>query len=136
LFRWDVVDVGFPTCFNITNTQAFPRIVFLIQMPMLSFTGPLTKVLVTNGNTEGSKKLEIIDLEDPTNVCQPSFLADYPFDVQGASGGLLTNNNALICGGLVHFESHDDCFAINDNGIINGPRLVLITGKSFTGNYP
>jgi hypothetical protein len=66
---------------------------------LLSFTG-LTKVLVTTGIVVGSLKIEIIDLEDPTNVCQPSFMADYPFDrVQGASGGLLTNNNALICGG-------------------------------------
>jgi hypothetical protein len=59
---------------------------------LLAFTEPLTKVLVTNGRYVGSKQLEIIDLEDPTNLCQPSFLADYPIDtVQHASGGLLTN---------------------------------------------
>jgi hypothetical protein len=68
--------------------------------------------------------MEIIDLDDPTNVCQPSFLADYPFDeVEGASGGLLTNNNALICGGWGS-EILDDCFAINENGITNGSRLT------------
>jgi hypothetical protein len=90
------------------------------------FTEPLTKVLVTTGYYEGSKKIEIIDLEDPTNVCQPSFLADYPIDqVSGASGGLLTNNNALICGGKVDGERLDDCFAINENGIKNGSRLTL-----------
>jgi hypothetical protein len=89
---------------------------------LLSFTG-LTKVLVTIGDVEGSKKLEIIDLEDPTNVCQPSFLADYPIDqVYAASGGLLTNNNALICGGF-GIKSLDDCFAINENGIKNESRL-------------
>jgi hypothetical protein len=66
---------------------------------LLSFTG-LTKVLVTTGFDTGSKNTEIMDLSDPSNVCQPSLLADYPLDrVQGASGGLLTNNNALICGG-------------------------------------
>jgi hypothetical protein len=93
---------------------------------LLSFTGPLTKVLVTTGRWEGSKKIEIIDLDDPTNVCQPSFLADYPFDeVYGTSGGLLTNNNALICGGWDNDGSErlDDCFAINENGIKNGSRL-------------
>jgi hypothetical protein len=93
---------------------------------LLSFTEPLTKVLVTTGLEEGSKKMEIIDLDDPTNVCQPSFLADYPFDeVIGASGGLLTNNNALICGGWDNDGSErlDDCFAINENGIKNGSRL-------------
>jgi hypothetical protein len=67
---------------------------------LLSFTGPLTKVMVTTGLHVGSKKIEIIDLKDPTNVCQPSFMADYQIDeLTGASGGLLTNNNALICGG-------------------------------------
>jgi hypothetical protein len=90
----------------------------LIQNTFLSFTGPLTKVLVTTGVNEGSKKIEIIDLNDPTNVCQPSFWADYPFDrVHSASGGLLTNNNALICGGVWGSERLDDCFSINHNGI-------------------
>jgi hypothetical protein len=93
---------------------------------LLSFTGPLTKVLVTTGFDVGSKKIEILDLDDPTNVCQPSFLAEYPMDtVSGASGGLLTNNNALICGGYdwVGFERLDACFAINENGIKNGYRM-------------
>jgi hypothetical protein len=70
--------------------------------------------------------MEIMDLEDPTNVCQPSsFLADYPIDivVRGASGGLLTNNNALICGGRAGSKRLDDCFSINHNGIKNGSRL-------------
>jgi uncharacterized protein YaaQ len=89
---------------------------------LLSFTG-LTKVLVTTGVDQGSKKLEIIDLEDPTNVCQPSFLADYPLTrVQGASGGLLTNNNTLICGGVTDVRL-DDCFSINNNGIKPSSRL-------------
>jgi hypothetical protein len=85
---------------------------------LLSFTG---LVLVTTGKDLGSKKMEIMDLEDPTNVCQPSFLADYPINrVEGASGGLLTNNNALICGG---YERLDDCFSINHNGIKTTARL-------------
>jgi hypothetical protein len=92
---------------------------------LLSFTGPLTKVtrtkvLVTTGFDGGSKKNEIIDLADATNVCQPSSLmAEYPLDrVQGASGGLLTNNNALICGGVYVSENDrlDDCFSINEGG--------------------
>jgi hypothetical protein len=80
---------------------------------------------MTTGYDVGSKKMEIIDLSDPTNVCQPSFLADYPFDrVEGASGGLLTNNNALICGGWDNTERLDDCFAINENGIKKPTRLT------------
>jgi hypothetical protein len=91
---------------------------------LLSFTGPMTKVLVTTGTGIGSKQMEFMDLEDPTNVCQPSsFLADYPIDVYAASGGLLTNNNALICGGTAGSKRLDDCFSINHNGIKNGSRL-------------
>jgi hypothetical protein len=84
---------------------------------LLSFTGPMTKVLVTAGIGVGTKKIEIIDLKDPTNVCQPSFLADYPIQVEQPTGGLLTNNNALLCGGGGGSERHADCFSINQNGI-------------------
>jgi hypothetical protein len=93
---------------------------------LLSFTG-LTKVLVTTGYGEGSKKMEIIDLEDPTNICQPSFLGEYPIDeVYGASAGLLTNNNALICGGYSDgtWEFLDDCFAINENELTATAKLL------------
>jgi hypothetical protein len=96
---------------------------------LLSFTG-LTKVLVTNGHDKGSKKMDIIDLSDPTNVCQPSFLvADYPNFV-GAGAGLLSNNNALlICGGS-NPRKLDDCFAINNNGIIQQSAIRLTKPRS------
>jgi hypothetical protein len=87
---------------------------------MVYFTG-LTKVLVTAGKDEGSKKIEVIDLIDPTNVCQPSGFENYPFDqVVGASGGLLNNNIALICAGSTVDPDRisDDCFAITENSII------------------
>jgi hypothetical protein len=86
---------------------------------LLSFTGPMTKVLVTTG---GSKKNEIVDINNQTNVCVPKLWADYPLDkVQGASGGLLTNNNALlICGGGVGPGSLDDCFSIGINSNPHG----------------
>jgi hypothetical protein len=103
----------------------------LIQNILLSFTG-LTKVLVTTGYGEGSnsKRMEIIDLEDPTNVCQPSFLGEYPIDVvRGASAGLLANNNALICGGIDwtsswEFQFLDNCFAINENELTSTAKLL------------
>jgi hypothetical protein len=87
---------------------------------LLSFTGPMTKVLVTTGADVGSKKNEIVDLNNPTNVCQPKFWANYPLDqVHGASGGLLTNNNALICGGKGS-DILDDCFSIGINSNPHG----------------
>jgi hypothetical protein len=88
---------------------------------LLSFTGPMTKVLVTTGADVGSKKNEIVDLNNPTNVCQPKFWADYPLDkVYAASGGLLTNNNALICGGRTGSGRLDDCFSIGIYSIPHG----------------
>jgi hypothetical protein len=93
---------------------------------LLSFTG-LTKILVTTGLTDGNTKIDIVDLNDPSKVCQPSILDEYPIDaVTGASGGLVNNNIALICGGL-NFSSRerlDDCFAITDNAI---EALVKLT---------
>jgi hypothetical protein len=92
---------------------------------LLSFTG-LTKVLVTTGIDRGSKKMEIIDLSDPTNGCQPSSFLEYPIDkVRSASGGLLTNNNnALICGGKGKgTEKLDHCFSINENGLTATAKL-------------
>jgi hypothetical protein len=89
-------------------------------MLLLSFTG-LTKVLVTSGFNEISDKIEVIDLSDPSNVCQPAVLDDYPIDrVASASGGVLNSNIALICGGFRYSspgERLDDCFAINDNAV-------------------
>jgi hypothetical protein len=98
---------------------------------LLSFTG-LTKVLVTTGFDVGSKKIEIIDMADHTNVFQPSFSDDYIFDeVAGASGGLLTNNNALICGGF-GTEILNDCFSINEKGI--KPRANLTLPRAYAGS--
>jgi hypothetical protein len=81
---------------------------------------------MTTGLGQGSKKMEIVDLADPTNVCQPSFLDEYPkYSVKGASAGPLINNNALflvICGGFA-FERLDDCFAISENGLTATTKL-------------
>jgi hypothetical protein len=84
---------------------------------LLSFTGPKA-VLVATGPGPWSNNNEVIDLQDPTNVCsQSSKLADYPLDnVVSASGGLLLNNIVLICGGSINSQIIDDCFAITENG--------------------
>jgi hypothetical protein len=80
---------------------------------------------VTTGTNIGSKKIEVIDLSDSSNVCQPSVLADYPLDkVEGASGGLLNNNVALICGGDNFPTIHDDCFPITANAIEASVKLT------------
>jgi hypothetical protein len=92
---------------------------FLLQK-MFSFT-VRKMVMVTTGKDWGSKKTELIDLADPSKVCQQSGLEDYRFDkVYSASGGLLNNNVALICGGYRYAWStpkQGKCFAINDGNV-------------------
>jgi hypothetical protein len=94
----------------------------------------------------GSNKIEVIDLANSTNVCQPSVLADYPLDAMEASGGLLNNNIALICGGYAYPTIHDYCFAITANAIeasvkLTKPRSaaasVVVNGTTLwiTGGY-
>jgi hypothetical protein len=104
------------------NSQIYYKNIF--QGRLFSFTG-MTKILVVNGQNVGSKKMEIVDLSDPTNVCRPSFLDEYPLDrVIAASGGLLTNNNVLmICGGRLQKLKTilDDCFSITAE---NGPTTT------------
>ena len=63
------------------------------------FMHPLGKLLVTTGYPyENGQKSEIIDLPNPGSVCED--LPDFPIQVGAASGGLLLNNQPLICGGL------------------------------------
>jgi hypothetical protein len=88
----------------------------------------MTKVMVTTGYDEGTKKIEVFDLLDPSNVCQPLIVEDYPLDnVYGASGGLLDNNIALICGGEMNQHPYpilDDCFAFTDNTVEANLKLA------------
>ena len=63
------------------------------------FMHPLGKLLVTTGYPyENGQKSELIDLLNPGSVCED--LPDFPIQVGAASGGLLLNNQPLICGGL------------------------------------
>jgi hypothetical protein len=83
------------------------------------FTGR-TKLLVTTGWHEGSKKIEVLDLSNPTNVCQPSVLDDYPIDLVKSSVGCLVNHITLICGGSYTKPDTvrlDDCFAITGDAV-------------------
>jgi hypothetical protein len=78
--------------------------------------------------------MEVVDLSDPSNVCRPSVLDDYPIDyVAGASGGLLNNKLALICGGYKRappFNKLDDCFAITHNAVEANVKLTQARSES------
>jgi hypothetical protein len=75
-------------------------------------TGGLTSTSVQRGliHYAASVKSEVIDLEDASNICQD--LEDYPFQVQGAVGGLLNHGDPLpmICGG---YPDTNVCYVLN-----------------------
>jgi hypothetical protein len=102
------------------------------------------KLLVTTGLPKKvSAKSEVIDLDDPENVCQD--LDDYPIQLSAASGGLLNSIHPLVCGGL---SSTKDCHVIGQVGVqtemltnryyfssipLNNTHLMLTGGFSITG---
>jgi hypothetical protein len=63
--------------------------------PVFNFQG-LTKVLVTTGFYDGSNKIEVIDLANSANECQPSVSVDYPYNlVSGLSFHFVLNNSGF-----------------------------------------
>jgi hypothetical protein len=68
--------------------------------------------LVTTGYpTSTSVKSEVIDLQDPSNICQT--LEDYPIAVGGAVGGFLNQGDPLVCGG---YPDTNVCHVVNQPG--------------------
>jgi hypothetical protein len=105
------------------------ELVFLKKCCFLLKGAAADKASGYNWSVEGTKKIELIDMDDPTNVRQPSScLKEYPKDnVMAATGHLLTSNNSLICGGIDDIfdnEILDDCFSINENGIEATAKLL------------
>jgi hypothetical protein len=83
---------------------------------------------VTTGGEVGSKEMQIIHLTDPSKVCSLSFSAEYPnYRVAGASGGLLSSNNTMMCGGVAYDGNPptklSECFIITDSAIVASARL-------------
>jgi hypothetical protein len=68
--------------------------------------------LVTTGApTSTSVKSEVIDLQDPSNICQT--LEDYPIAVHAAVGGFLNQGDPLVCGG---WPATNVCHVVNQPG--------------------
>jgi hypothetical protein len=58
-----------------------------MDVSLLYFMVP-GKLLVTTGHPSADAvKSEVIDLEDPSNICQP--LEDFPIELTASTGGLL-----------------------------------------------
>ena len=92
---YDSVIFSASRCYTILLGVFLIRYVELVYL----FMHPLGKLLVTTGYPyENGQKSEIIDLLNPGSVCED--LPDFPIQVGAASGGLLLNNQPLICGGL------------------------------------
>ncbi len=72
------------------------------------------KLMVTNGfdDTYQVTETEVIDLENPNNICDP--LPDYPFGVDGATGVLLDGKTPIVCGGeFITYAQSNQCFKLD-----------------------
>ena len=57
-----------------------------------------------------SNRTEVIDLENPNNVCED--MAPNSNLLNHFSSGLINNNLPLVCGGLSQYNYFNDCFVI------------------------
>ena len=86
---------------------------FLLLLPLVNCEG-LDHIFVATGdpNVE-SVKTEVIDVNNPLNVCNG--LPDYPLTLDGASGGLVDDfgeKYPIVCGGYYYGEYFDTCVAV------------------------
>jgi hypothetical protein len=68
--------------------------------------------LVATGSTSSTTVIEVIDLEDASNICQK--LEDYPIGVYAAVGGFLNQGDPLVCGG--GYPITNVCHVVNQPG--------------------
>ena len=82
-----------------------------------------------------SSKVEIIDIENPSNIC--SQLKDYPLALQKAMGSLNSDGKPLICGGCASKTLYSTCYTYeNDTWIMFTPmNFERCTGAFSTGNW-
>ncbi len=90
----------------------------IAMCPLFSVTAePVTKLLVTTGwlGNYATDNTEIIDLENPDNICED--FSPYPISrgTSGAVGGLLSNGKPFICGGEYEYIK---CFYLDNNTTI------------------
>ena len=74
----------------------------------------IDSILVASGDGESveSKKIEVLDLKNPENIC--SDLPELPKAINGAVGGLVKNQYPIICGGWIEDEVQKDCYIIGE----------------------
>ena len=92
-----------------------------------------TKLLVVGGLTPSGRtnEVEVIDLEISSTTCEN--VANFPFALSGAVGGLKDVSNPLICGG---YPYNKDCYLLNDDGeweafgLMNEMRLYAALSQS------
>ena len=83
-----------------------------------------------------SSKVEIIDIENPSNVC--SQLQNYPLAIESAMGSLNSDGKPLICGGCTSTTTLcSTCYTYeNDTWIMFTPmNFERCTGVLSTGNW-
>ena len=81
-----------------------------ISIFLIGIDGNSDKVLVTTG-WPSSTLSQVIDFESES--C--SDLAEFPYEVSGATGGLLNHKYPVICGGHSTNSSFDTCQVLGSN---------------------
>ena len=91
----------------------------------------VAKLLVTTGSSPGdaARKTEVIDLADPSNVCEP--LAD--FQIQASQGvGDLLDNSPLICAAVTTNGGwSNECFVVGGS---NEVAATLQTARRYAAS--
>lgn len=86
----------------------------------------------TSRDPVASNSIEVLDLLNPNNVCQP--LKNHPLRLQNAYGEKIDDNMPLICGGNSNEykkRSHSKCFYLGDSDpFYPEPAVNLYEGKS------
>ena len=65
--------------------------------------------MATGNPNEEATTTELIDLNNPSNVCN---MPSYSIPVEGATGGLIEFDNPMFCGGYYYGEYKSECFII------------------------
>ena len=88
----------------------------------------MSKFLITSGKTEVYEfvtKSEIVELSVAGNYHKCPYWADYPLNLERATGGLL-GENPIICGGRSdnNGEISNDCFIVYPTSGNIGPKML------------
>ena len=98
---------------------------------------PKIVVITGSGSGEAGRRMEVVDMQDPTFKCSKT---NFPINVYGASGGQI-DDTILVCGGDAGGYS-SACYSLEENGnwkydgnaSLNTARNYAATGSVIMNN--